>query len=419
VRARAVRLVVAPALLGLLAAVGPGAPAPAQTRGVDGWAYFVVTNGSPTLWRARPGRPATAERLTDGADDRVTVSPDGLTVAFRRQSTAAGSPPYELWLMDADGTRERRVDLPGLSISTPTWSPDARTLAFTASAGPTLQLWTSTRTGTRVRPVLDWDVAADLRPTAPTYTPDGRRLVFVGDHERGSDQARDLWSVRTDGTGLTRVTGDLLVEDSPDVSPDGRRLAFVTENPTTSARRLRLSDVDGTHRRTVEGLDDPVQVRWTPDGRDLVVSLGSPRRVVLVDPASGAASPVSPAVASRNETGGVVAATPATCDGRPATIVGGPGADVLSGSVGDDVVVGGAGADTISGLAGDDVVCGGTGNDVLVGGSGSDRLFGEGGSDTLRARDGARDARLDCGAGRDRAAVRDRRLDPAARSCGD
>ena len=58
-------------------------------------------------------------------------------------------------------------------------------------------------------------------------------------------------------------------------------------------------------------------------------------------------------------TGVVLRETPpplATCAGRPATIMGTPGADTLVGTTGDDVIVAGAGADRVAGRGGDDLV---------------------------------------------------------------
>lgn len=75
-----------------------------------------------------------------------------------------------------------------------------------------------------------------------------------------------------------------------------------------------------------------------------------------------------------------VAALP-TCDGKPATIVGTAGDDVLKGTAGDDVIVGLAGSDVIKGLDGNDTICGRDGDDTLIGGSGDDTLLGGRGSD--------------------------------------
>ena len=56
----------------------------------------------------------------------------------------------------------------------------------------------------------------------------------------------------------------------------------------------------------------------------------------------------------------------ATCNGRPATIVGTPGNDRLEGTSGDDVIAGLGGNDRLAGLDGDDMLCGGPGNDQLT-----------------------------------------------------
>jgi Ca2+-binding RTX toxin-like protein len=68
---------------------------------------------------------------------------------------------------------------------------------------------------------------------------------------------------------------------------------------------------------------------------------------------------------------------PPLCQGRPATIVGTPGDDVLRGTPRADVIVARAGDDIVKGLGGDDLVCGGDGADRIQGGAGDDRLFGQ------------------------------------------
>jgi Ca2+-binding RTX toxin-like protein len=97
------------------------------------------------------------------------------------------------------------------------------------------------------------------------------------------------------------------------------------------------------------------------------------------------------------------------CAGRPATIVGSPGDDVIGGTAGPDVIAGRGGSDVIMGLGGNDRICGGRGDDNLAGGGDDDRLRGDGGRDTLAGgygadllAGGAGDDRFDGGAGRDR-----------------
>jgi Ca2+-binding RTX toxin-like protein len=68
-----------------------------------------------------------------------------------------------------------------------------------------------------------------------------------------------------------------------------------------------------------------------------------------------------------------------TGDGNNNTLDGGDGADLLSGGAGDDSLYGGAGVDSLSGGAGNDTVDGGSSHDeALYGGGGDDYLIDEG-----------------------------------------
>jgi len=81
-------------------------------------------------------------------------------------------------------------------------------------------------------------------------------------------------------------------------------------------------------------------------------------------------------------------AAQAFCAGVPATIVGGPGPDVLNGGPGNDVIQGNDGNDTIYGNGGNDLICGGPGDDQIDGGDGIDTIYGNDGNDRLRGGNG-------------------------------
>jgi uncharacterized protein YuzB (UPF0349 family) len=80
--------------------------------------------------------------------------------------------------------------------------------------------------------------------------------------------------------------------------------------------------------------------------------------------------------------------TVVTCDGKPVTILGTEGNDVIRGTDGPDVIHGLGGNDWIHGGKGDDVICGGNGNDHLIGGAGHDFLLGGRGNDILSGDEG-------------------------------
>jgi hypothetical protein len=80
----------------------------------------------------------------------------------------------------------------------------------------------------------------------------------------------------------------------------------------------------------------------------------------------------------------------ASCNGKPATIVGTPGPDKIRGTQGRDVIQALAGDDQITGLGGDDLICGKSGNDQIMSGRGMDKVFAGVGMDAIsgsRGRD--------------------------------
>ena len=85
------------------------------------------------------------------------------------------------------------------------------------------------------------------------------------------------------------------------------------------------------------------------------------------------------------------------CLGKPVTIRGTAGADILVGTTRRDVILALDGDDVVDALGGKDRVCAGAGNDRVLGrsggdqvagGSGNDRVIGHGGDDLLRGQGG-------------------------------
>ncbi|WP_432138310.1 hypothetical protein [Streptomyces sp. bgisy154] len=81
----------------------------------------------------------------------------------------------------------------------------------------------------------------------PRLTPDGGAVVFDSAGPGGPDgrAQRDLWLVRADGTGLTRLTDTPFDEECPTVSPDGRRLAYSTDADPAAGQQIHVRDLAG------------------------------------------------------------------------------------------------------------------------------------------------------------------------------
>ncbi|MFI5866386.1 hypothetical protein [Streptomyces sp. NPDC051546] len=120
----------------------------------------------------------------------------------------------------------------------------------------------------------------------PRLTPDGGSVLFDAAGPAGGPE-RDLWLVRTDGTGLTRLTDTPASEEDPTVSPDGRRIAYTSDVDPLAGRQIyvralaggaatRLTDpANGTASEPAwNPVDDDVNREWiaytsttTADGR--------------------------------------------------------------------------------------------------------------------------------------------------------
>jgi Tol biopolymer transport system component len=107
----------------------------------------------------------------------------------------------------------------------------------------------------------------------PQLTPDGQAVVFdaAGSAGPGGGTQRDLWLVRTDGTGLTRLTDTSANEEDPTVSPDGQRIAYADDSDPLAGRQIYVRALSGG---TATRLTDPAdgtasEPAWNPVDDDV------------------------------------------------------------------------------------------------------------------------------------------------------
>lgn len=138
---------------------------------------------------------------------------------------------------------------------------------------------------------------------SPRFMPDGRTLLVVRSVPQGDGSERsEIFRWAPDDGSLRRITrGDGSMRD-PDPAPDGRTAAAVRcAAGTCDLVLVKLSTGDwrvlaaGSPRRTFS------RPRWSPDGRELVVSVheNGRWRLALFPAAGGAPRPLAPDSASR------------------------------------------------------------------------------------------------------------------------
>jgi TolB protein len=189
--------------------------------------------------------------------------------------------------MDANGKHVRQLTRNRSSDLTPQWSPDGRWIAFASDRGRRgePEIWVTREGETGARRL----VRTPNHPTwqdfqySPTWSPDGRRLIFS---MAVSDGNPELYRVNADGTGLKRLTFTRGNSErfGDDTMPDwaSGRVVFTSNREGTNSDIWTMRP-DGSGQRPVvrrPGSDD-WHPRLSPDGREvaftqLAIATGRP-----------------------------------------------------------------------------------------------------------------------------------------------
>jgi dipeptidyl aminopeptidase/acylaminoacyl peptidase len=122
-------------------------------------------------------------------------------------------------------------------ISTPSWSPDGRQIAFTTDLTGQFNNWKVSASGGR--PVqLTQSNEVQFRAV---WSPDGKWIVFQQDH--GGNGLYDLYAIPSKGGEPVNLTETTTIgEEFPHWSPDGKMLAFTSKPKASSATNISLLD---------------------------------------------------------------------------------------------------------------------------------------------------------------------------------
>ena len=168
---------------------------------------------------------------------------------------------YEIATASFDGSGAEKLTYNFRLDHFPVWSPDMTRIAV-FHGYKQLIIMAADGSSRSENIVSDEDIFISSQ-APPQWSPDGRRLAFVGFDS--SERKRFLFTVQVDGPEMNKIAE--VASDGVSWSPDGKRLAFIGKEEGSLA--LVTTTAEGTDRRVIaekEGGDGRNLVSWSPDG---------------------------------------------------------------------------------------------------------------------------------------------------------
>lgn len=198
------------------------------------------------------------KKLTDtpGYDAEATVNFKTKKIVY----TSMASGDLELWTMNEDGSGKKRItsvegydggavfSRDGTKMVWRAYHPDTpeKKAAYRALLKQNLttpmkmELWLANADGSNAKQITNYGCAS----FAPTFTPDGKKLLFASNKAKCDSSLFELYLINLDGSGLEQVTDYGKFTSFPEFSPDGKKLIFSSSYQSKSNYEFNLFTVD-------------------------------------------------------------------------------------------------------------------------------------------------------------------------------
>jgi TolB protein len=161
----------------------------------------------------------------------------------------------EVYVTDYDGANQMRVTSNRRLNVTPSWSPDSRSIAYSAYMRIHPQIIISNvYQGTR-------ETLTDEKSSAffPVFSPDGSRIAFMSQR----DGNPEIYVMNRDGSGVRRLTNNNSADSTPTWSPTGTQIAFTSDR--SGSPQIWVMDADGLNQRRLTFRESNAdKATWSP-----------------------------------------------------------------------------------------------------------------------------------------------------------
>jgi len=248
---------------------------------LEAWLYD-NTNGTQQLGKRYGGTAELARRVAHKLADELVQHYTGRPgIALTRIAfVSKHGDNKEIYLVDYDGRRLRRLTTTDSLNLSPTWSPNGEELAFVSWRGRQPGVYVMSAEGKLG--VLN-TVGGEFS-SSPGWSPEGRRLAYASDLAGNTE----IYVLDRIAGKNRRLTYNPAIDTSPAISPNAREIAFTSDR--TGTPQIYVMDFEGVNVRRVSwtGSYNESAV-WSPRGDRLAYTsrIEGKFHIVVLDLTSG------------------------------------------------------------------------------------------------------------------------------------
>ena len=213
-------------------------------------------------------RASQVRRLAHKIADEVMLQFTGVLGAADTKIAFANARPNrsgkEIYMVDYDGAGLTPLTENSSINLSPTWSPDARSIAFTSYVRGYPDLYRLFAFERRPLQVLAAFIGINA---SPAWSPDGRNVALT----MSKDGNAEIYVLNIATGVVRRLTRNIGIDAEPSWSPTGREIAFTSDRQ--GQPHIFVMDDEGANVRQLTSGGFHTQPRWSPRG-DLIAYTG-------------------------------------------------------------------------------------------------------------------------------------------------